>query len=428
MEMPKKGVCSSGKGGRASQIILFIFILSVFFYVNLSFGKNITCNFTSSCSHFPVFSLQNDSGGYFNAHARNVSFGTYNYSMCCAGSDTTLSYNCSEQLILKLENMTNSHVQAGNYSGPGIVYNTSICMGAEPGTINCSFRDTNCPSSYFCLGSIASSDTSVNNLTNAHIGDCSEYSKKLCCSFGNNAPTVTLTYPVDNANTTLRFPTFNWTGEDADNDPLIYEINITCYSESGGQCSSDNRYITNINATNYTVQNYLQKLKDNGFYYNWTVRAYDGTDYSNWAIFRRLNIVSEIVTSMNVSNVLFGSMNQSQTKDTTTDNPLPFVLQNDGNCYINTTLNASSLWQSVGLNTSYYQFKVDNTTEKPSFSWLYSRTSWISINSSAVIALASMNWSDVLDTAEIDLKVTVPDNEGPGNKSSILVLTSSLGE
>ena len=249
----------------------------------------------------------------------------------------------------------------------------------------------------------------------------------------NTLPTVILSSPPDNNITTNRTPEFSWSGSDDDNDGLTYEFNITLYDDGspGAICSDTRSNVDTGSNESYVITPYLNCLTDNDYHYNWTVRASDdsGVTYGNWATARRIDIQSQIITSLPNNTVNFGTMNISDSKNTTTDNPLPLLLQNDGNCMLNVTINATDLWQSISGNSSYFQYKIDNkSTENGSFNWLLSQTSWQQTPNTSQIAIVEFNWSDLTDTAEVDILVTVPAGEGSGDRSSTIYLTSSLGE
>ncbi len=56
-----------------------------------------------------------------------------------------------------------SHVQRGDYSGPGIIYDVDVCLTADPGYLNCTYVDDSCPGNRECFASMASSNSSTNN-------------------------------------------------------------------------------------------------------------------------------------------------------------------------------------------------------------------------------------------------------------------------
>ena len=117
----------------------------------------------------------------------------------------------------------------------------------------------------------------------------------------NSAPNVSLTGPADGNITTNRTPTFSWSGSDDDSDSLQYELNLSCYYSGGGTCAAGNRYVQRAtigSATSYVITPYLEYLLDNGYYYNWTIRAWDGEAFGDWfAVKRNISIQSDISIS-----------------------------------------------------------------------------------------------------------------------------------
>ncbi len=115
--------------------------------------------------------------------------------------------------------------------------------------------------------------------------------------------------------------------------------------------------------------------------------------------------------------------------DTSNDSPLPFILQNDGNCLVNVSINATSLFSEVPLDDSAYRFKIDNVTgEDGAFSWLGSLTSWTNMPSAAVVAIDSLVYDDATDSAEIDIAIDVLGYEPAGNKNSTVVFSAEMIE
>ena len=248
----------------------------------------------------------------------------------------------------------------------------------------------------------------------------------------NTLPTVTLVSPNNPNTTTNRTPQFVWSASDDDNDALTYGLNLTCYYNQNDRCESYDRYISGINDVNYIITQYLEALSDNNYYYNWSVKASDdsGVTYGNYALpKRRINIQSNIMLSLVNDTVSFGTLQFQGTADTTTNSPWPFLLQNDGNCLLNVSTNATDLWNSIVNPNNYYKFKVDNQTgEEGSFNSQLSNISWSQMPANTEIMIVQLNWSDVTDSAEIDILVEVPTDEGSGDRSSSVVFTGALGE
>jgi len=154
-----------------------------------------------------------------------------------------------------------------------------------------------------------------------------------------------------------------------------------------------------------------------------------GDTYGDWADYRKIEIQAEVTISLPVDNINFGFIGMGATNDTTDNSSAPFEIQNDGNCLLNISLNATDLWASIFGNSSYYQLKVDNKTgEEGAFNWDLSDIDWAQVLNNTQIVMVELNWSDATDSAEMDLLVTVPPQESAGDKSSTLHFTADLGE
>ncbi len=238
----------------------------------------------------------------------------------------------------------------------------------------------------------------------------------------NTPPTTpTLLSPEDGNITTNRTPKFSWNpSTDADNDPVNYTLNITCI----GGCSDDNREYSTTD-TNFTLPAELRYFGDDGYYYVWNVRAWDGYDYSGHSETRNFTVNTKVVLTLINDTVNFGSMMIGQTDNTTDDDPPPFMIQNDGNCFIDVNISASDLlWDTKATASEFFQYKADNTTgEEKSFNWSASLTAFTNVPTVDDIFLKHLNYTDSSDSAEIDLKIEVPLDEPAGDKSSIIVLT-----
>jgi hypothetical protein len=248
----------------------------------------------------------------------------------------------------------------------------------------------------------------------------------------NTPPVVALTGPDDSILVSNRTSEFNWTGTDDDaGDSLTYEINITLVAAS--LCGDAYREVSNFAGTEYAPETEMRCLYDNLDYYTWSARASDGEVNGSWAPAYKINITSLIVMSLPTSLIEFGKLNYlgSNSNDTADNSPLPFVIQNDGNCFVNVSIAASSMWKTLANPNSYYQFKVNLSNELNSFNWETSTTSWTDMPLAGVatgMAIAKLNYSDTQDSAAVDIRVQVPSLEPPLVRNSTVVFTSSLGE
>ncbi|HII16771.1 TPA: hypothetical protein HA361_02555 [Candidatus Woesearchaeota archaeon] len=240
-----------------------------------------------------------------------------------------------------------------------------------------------------------------------------------CFTVANTPPSqVVLSHPLANASTINRTSNFNWTADaNPDNDNVTYELLITRLScnDISNDCFTDLVNVTSIEAANHTI---AQEL-DADSAYNWTVRAYDGIEYGEWSSVRNLTISSYLSLRFTLGSIDFGALAIGESKNTTLDSPLPLSMENDGNVRLNLTIAANvSLWERsyAGLGTEYFQFMAGNTTEAGSFNWSASAAAWENISIAAQSLIASLNYTDAYDSAQIEIKITVPIDEPPGTK------------
>jgi len=241
----------------------------------------------------------------------------------------------------------------------------------------------------------------------------------------NVPPTVELVSPENETSLTNRAPTFVWDGTDLDDDPLIYQLNISCYPA----CSVDNKLI-DVDSESYALTNYLNYFADDGYYYLWTVRASDddGATWGDWADEFVFNISSVVSINLTVDEIDFGMMEYDGSNETTDNNPGPFVLENDGNCFVNVSVNATDLWDTQPNPSDYFNFKIGSTNEVGAFDFLQSLTSWTQVPNifTSLVSIVNFNWENVNDSARIDLNITAPGvTETPEPKTSTITFVAT---
>ena len=234
---------------------------------------------------------------------------------------------------------------------------------------------------------------------------------------------ITLLTPSHNNNSVYdRTPFFNWTNAtDVDNDSLIYEIWIR-----REQCNAPpfTCLVPEIRI-NVTESNYTPGIDlDVESVYNWTVRAWD----SNSTVSLWSNTSNFTVASLNMITVNqtpnFTQVYLEQEFNTTNGTYRPFIIQNLGNIRMNVSIYANqSLWINQPLNTTFFQFKVDNIPGFNSFSNASTMMAWANITGTTygtrTHAIGYFNFTDH-NIAEIDIRLFVPEAEPPGNRTSTL--------
>ena len=401
-------------------LCLLVLIIVIFVHA----ANDLTCYFIQSTTcpagTARLIGLRNDTGGFNNAHAQNNSFNTYDYSLCCNVTDNasiTITSGCpGNATVLKLSNATNAHVEIGTNTN----YSIPVCLSSNWKHITCDYPTGSCDPSSTCLLSMAGSEGT--NTSNAHVADCSYYNQKVCCKLQNSAPTKPVLYYPANGNTSVfeRRPNFNWSqSTDPDNDAVDYTLNITC-----GACSDACKLnVSGITTTNYTITSPLCVDTD----YNWTVSACDIYDACNTSAIFSFRITSIQDLELLINQTSFGLMKNDENDDTTDDNPTPFVVRNKGNVLLNVNINATALFTSVSMNTNYYQFRADEN-ESGSYDTSCSQTTFTNMNTLPKIVFCNLSYEDSHDEGEIELSITVPHDEGAGNKSSIIKVTASPTE
>ncbi len=246
----------------------------------------------------------------------------------------------------------------------------------------------------------------------------------------NSLPTVSLISPSDWSSTNNRSLEFNWSSNDADGDNMTYEINISEHFFSGDGTCNDNIDNNSIDKESYIPLSDLKCLYDHGYYYDWLVRANDGTVWGNWTSVWHVNVTAEIVINLSLSSINFGSLGPGDIENTSDGTPASFVIDNDGNVLTNVSLNSSGLWNKEPTDSSYYQFKVNNVSgEEGAFDWLRSIVDWFNMPiNGKVVAISKLNYINGNDSAKVDILLKVPVSESPGVKNATIIFIGELAE
>ncbi|MGC8812683.1 MAG: NEW3 domain-containing protein [Candidatus Aenigmatarchaeota archaeon] len=255
-------------------------ILSVFISLILipSISLALTCTVSTSCNAVTVFKISS----LTNAHAELPSQTNYGYYICC--NENGLGNSCSGtySLVLKLSSSTNAHVEEKTYTN----YANSVCLSITSGTIDCQYADNDCSalgSDYVCLASISSR-------TNAHVGDCNAYPRKICCkavpsgppTCVRNNPTVTVIPQSQSTNNPGVTLTYNVNVSNNDNSNCgssTFSLSVNC--PTGWTCTlAQNSLKISPGGVNSTSLSVTSPSSASPGSYSFTVRAINDNDAS----------------------------------------------------------------------------------------------------------------------------------------------------
>lgn len=143
-----------------------------------------------------------------------------------------------------------------------------------------------------------------------------------------------------------------------------------------------------------------------------------------------VTIPAKVQISLPVNTIDFGNLEISATNDTSDMDPAPFEIKNDGSVNVNITVEATDMFSGTGgANPStYYQFKsaekeagsvVNDTTDLV--------TTWTNMaaTGNAVNFTTNFKFPNANDELYGHIKLTVPDDESAGAKSSTVTFTAS---
>ncbi|MDK2907943.1 MAG: hypothetical protein PWQ87_401, partial [Candidatus Woesearchaeota archaeon] len=235
--------------------------------------------------------------------------------------------------------------------------------------------------------------------------------------------------PTNNNNSVInRKPEFRWnTAEDPDGDLVNYNLYINriscpypdyCTGTSSLQFSS-------LSDESFTPSDYLDIAP-----YEWKVEAYDSELASSTSDAWNFTIQPYVDIELVYSTTDFGTMQLGEAKNTSLSDPGdtngPFLIRNNGNCFINVSINATPMFSTVPMNTEYYQYKVDEYLEPATYDSGCTMVSWNYLDFTPKHAICHLNFDDARDEAEIDLAVKVPSAEPPGTKESIVTISAEM--
>lgn len=419
--------------GSIDEVLIFNRVLSedqiAQLYADSNAGKSMETLFSNETNYADVWSVAITPVDEFDVGETVVS-----NTVSIDGGTLTLVHNNT------FANNTNAHsfnVTAGvlSSSGPSAIKNISItndngtCVNVVNTTSGNYFNTTfTCTGTPF-IGSL------VNITFCSYSDDCVE-TPATSNAYPNQIPSMgSLLAPSDgNSSLINRNVTFNWSAaSDDDNDVLTYHINVTNMNGTDVSvlCPGFTNTIPapNTSYNHHTLlSTYLEcnPITNEGYRYFWQVKVCDSwncSDYTTAWNFSITDYLNFALTTDAINFTTVGQLYPNDVENTTDDVPPPFVAENTGNIYLNVTnVTATALWNAVGLDTFYYQYKAANTSEANSFSWSTSQTSWNNFTgvTNTDVLIGNLSFLDDSDTAEIDVQVTVPAIEDAGQKSSTI--------
>lgn len=144
------------------------------------YGGSLSCTVTTSCPSGTVIYRMS---GTSNGHAELPSGSTYSQLVCCTGVEG-LGNSCSGTYAtaIKISSTGNAHIEQNNQSN----YSNSACISVPSGgSVSVGYQSSNCSGYDTTLGSMSA-------VTNAHAGDASDYTTKICAT----AQYQTLTFSI----------------------------------------------------------------------------------------------------------------------------------------------------------------------------------------------------------------------------------------
>jgi len=371
----------------------------------------------------------NTGGGQGNSLAYENLFGNMSWTdtgatLAVAGQ-IGLGYNITLEVNDMFLNSSASALTELNRSATITIYNTDVLGFNNRAPYK--FRDPEqdlimCTVGHGCA-EVADADTyifTVSNFTNYSVGE-------------DSTPTAPDPYMLDAVpqNTTIttnRRPVFLWNNStDPDGGTLTYQIQIDDDPDFS-DLEYDNASLYNDTEANQTSFTPFKEL--NFSTYSWRVRAFDSAVYSDWSVIWGFELQSSVAISMvnntsNFTNDLGTFPKPGDNSNTSIPGVGWFVVENDGNCEINLTINGSDFWPTVPNPTSNYNFKTEpNVTG----SYVEGTSSWtqVPVTSTAdhVGWLLHNNITNLdKNRTDIYFNITVPVDYGAGQLSSTVWIT-----
>lgn len=164
---------------------VFFLTTALFFVLSfqIAYAGTLSCSVTTAaaCTGTVIYRMSGSS----NAHAElpGQANGNYDGNVVCCSGVTGLGNACSGTFAtaLKLSGVTNAHVEQNSQAN----YANNACIQAPSGgTVSVGYQATNCSGFDTTLGSMSAA-------TNAHVGDGSAYTTKICATAAGGSQSLT---------------------------------------------------------------------------------------------------------------------------------------------------------------------------------------------------------------------------------------------
>ena len=166
-----------------TRVAFFVgIIVCVFASFHYAIAGSLSCSVTTSaaCTGTVLYRMS----GATNAHAElpSQSNAAYNSNVVCCTNVIGLSNSCASTTAtaLKLSSTTNGHAEQNSQ----VNYPDNACISVPSGgSVSIGYQATNCTGFDTTLGSIATT-------TNAHVGDATAYTTKICATAAGVPQTI----------------------------------------------------------------------------------------------------------------------------------------------------------------------------------------------------------------------------------------------
>lgn len=143
----------------------------------------------------------------------------------------------------------------------------------------------------------------------------------------------------------------------------------------------------------------------------------------------QVQVAPQVLITLPVSTVDFGSIYVGNVTNTSDFTPSPFLVQNDGSVDINITTNASQLWSGTGATGTsiYYRFQSaeNETGSVPSTSDLVTTWTNIPVTENPIKFATRLDYTNSTDTLKGHIYLDVPSDEPAGDKSSTVTFIAT---